>query len=248
VNETVFVIIPARYGSKRLPGKPLISLVGRPLILHVLERAKEIQGVDRVIVATDDERIVQAVEQAGEEAIMTPESLVSGSDRVGWVAKNQNCDIVVNLQGDEPLIDALAVQQAIDTLKSDRNLQVATLGYPLSKRKAWQDQNIVKVITDEYQNALYFSRQPIPFFRDGNFLPFPGLFQHLGVYVYRRNFLLKFLEWEKSYLEEVEKLEQLRIMYKGYKIRVVPTQSPSFGVDTPDDLVKVEEMLKQKGW
>jgi 3-deoxy-manno-octulosonate cytidylyltransferase (CMP-KDO synthetase) len=223
-------------------------LAGRPLILHVLERAKEINGIDRVIVATDDERIIEAVNQEGEEAIMTPESLESGSDRVGWVAKTLSCDIVVNLQGDEPLIDATAIQNAVIALKKEPTLKVSTLGFPLMKKRNWQDQNIVKVLTDENQNALYFSRQPVPFFRDGSFHSLSVLYQHLGVYVYRRDFLLQFLEWEKSDLEKVEKLEQLRILNKGYKMRVIPTNSPSFGVDTPEDLIKVEEMLKKKGW
>lgn len=242
------MVIPSRYGSIRLPGKPLIQLAGRPLILHVLKRAKEIAGVDRVIVATDDERIVKAIEQEGEEAMMTPTDLKTGSDRVGWVIKNLECDIVVNLQGDEPLIDTAAVQQAIEALKLDNELHVATLGCPLQSKKTWRDPNVVKIITDEKHNALYFSRESIPYFRNGKFEYLDGLYQHLGVYIFKREFLLKFLEWKSSPLELAEKLEQLRILAKGYKIKVIPTKSPSFGVDTQDDIEKVEEMLKKKGW
>lgn len=246
--KKVFVVIPSRYGSSRLPGKPLIQLAGRPLVIHVLERAKEIKGVDRVIVATDDERIVKAVEREGEEAIMTPADLKTGSDRVGWVINKLECDIVVNLQGDEPLIDTVAVQHAIEELRLDDNLHVATLGYPLKSKKIWQDPNVVKIITDENRNALYFSRETIPYFRNGKFESLDGLYQHLGVYIFKRKFLLKFLEWESSLLELAEKLEQLRILSKGYKIKVITTNSPSFGVDTPEDIQKVEEMLKKKGW
>jgi len=245
-EKKVYVVIPSRYGSGRLPGKPLIILAGRPLILHVLDRAKEIKGVDRVIVATDDERIAKAVKQDGEEAIMTPEDLKTGSDRVGWVIKNLNCDIVINLQGDEPLIDTVAIQNAIEALKLDNDLQVTTLGFPLKSKKVWRNPNVVKIVTDENQNALYFSRESIPFFRNGKFQYLDGLYQHLGVYIFRREFLLKFLEWESSPFEIAEKLEQLRILAKGYKIRVIKTDSPSFGVDTPDDIAKVEELLKKK--
>jgi 3-deoxy-manno-octulosonate cytidylyltransferase (CMP-KDO synthetase) len=246
-QSKVFVVIPSRYGSGRLPGKPLILLAGRPLILHVLERAKEIKGVDQVIVATDDERIAKAVEQEGEQAILTPEDLKTGSDRVGWVIKKFECDIVVNLQGDEPLIDTIAIEQAIDALKKNNDIHVTTLGFPIKNKKVWQDPNVVKIITDENQNAIYFSRESIPFFRNGKFQQLEGLFQHLGVYIFRREFLLKYLEWESSPLELAEKLEQLRILAKGYKIKVIQTDSPSFGVDTPNDVARVEEMLKKKG-
>jgi len=245
--DKVAVIIPARYGSKRFPGKPLIKLAGQPLIIHVWQRAREIPGIDRVIVATDDDRIYKVLEQAGAEAVMTPEDLPSGSDRVGWVASSLDCEIIVNLQGDEPLIDSQAVAQAVDALRLDPHLKVATLGFPLEKEKMWKDSNVVKVLTDENNNALYFSRLPIPYFRDLPFFPVPGLFQHLGVYIYRKNFLMEFLSWSPSELEKAEKLEQLRILSKGFKIRIIPTAAPSFGVDTPEDVLRVEEMLKGKG-
>ncbi|RQW02290.1 MAG: 3-deoxy-manno-octulosonate cytidylyltransferase [Calditrichaeota bacterium] len=248
MNDDVAVIIPARYGSKRLPGKPLISLAGKPLVLHVLDRAREIPSVSRVIVATDDERIMQAVLDAGEEAMMTPNTLPSGSDRVGWIAKRISAGIVVNLQGDEPLIDTAAVHHAIEVLQQEKDVSVSSLGYPLKDKKIWQDTNVVKVLTDENDFALYFSRQPIPFFRDGHFKPLPNLFRHLGVYIFRRDMLLKYVEWNPSELEKVEKLEQLRILQKGYKIKIVTSQIPSFGVDTPQDAEMVARLIEQKGF
>ncbi len=243
----VVVIIPARYGSTRLPGKPLLSLAGRPLILHVVDRAKEIKSVNRVLVATDDDRILEAVMDYGGEAVMTPTELASGSDRVGWVARNLSCEIVVNLQGDEPLIDTLAIDRAISVLKNDKRQMVATLGYPIKKENLWKNVNVVKVIADENYQAIYFSRQPIPYFRDGKFKILPRLYQHLGVYIFRRSFLMEYLDWKPSIFEQAEKLEQLRILDRGYNINIIETDIPSFGVDTSEDLLRIEQMLKQKG-
>ena len=247
LSNRALVVIPARFGSKRFPGKPLITMAGQPLIIHVWQRAKEIPRIDQVIVATDNDRIYKVIQQAGGEAVMTPENLPSGTDRVGLVARTLDCEIIVNLQGDEPLIDSKAVAEAVEALRSDPKLNVATLGFPLEKEKVWKDPNIVKILTDEFNDTLYFSRQPIPYFRDLSFSATPGLFQHLGVYVYRKNFLLEFLKWDPSPLEKAEKLEQLRILSKGYKIKVIPTAYASFGVDTPEDVLLVEEMLKKRG-
>lgn len=246
-TDQVVVIIPARYGSTRFPGKPLTPLAGKPLIIHVWERAREISGVHRVIVATDEERIFRAVQDAGGEAEMTPADLPSGSDRVGYVAKKVRAEIIVNLQGDEPLIDTQAIEKAIAVVSSDPRLKLATLGYPLEKEEIWEDPNVVKIVTDEKNNALYFSRHPIPYFRDSSFTPLSCLFQHLGVYIYRKKFLLEFLRWNLSPLEKTEKLEQLRILSKGHKIRIIPANFPSPGVDTPQDVLRVEEMLKNRG-
>jgi 3-deoxy-manno-octulosonate cytidylyltransferase (CMP-KDO synthetase) len=248
MKDEVTVVIPARYGSTRLPGKPLIHVAGCPLILHVLQRAREIPDVDRIIVATDDERIVRAVSDAGYEAVMTPENMPSGSDRVGWVAKKLTSDIVVNLQGDEPLIDTNAVKKAIEVVKQDGQIPVSTLGFPIRLETTWKNPNVVKVITDENNFALYFSRLPIPYFRDGRFIPLPILYQHLGVYVYRRKQLLQFITWESSPLENAEKLEQLRILSRGYKIKVIPAVAASPGVDTAHDIETVEKILKERGW
>lgn len=243
---TIAVIIPSRYASTRLPGKPLVPLGGQPLILQVLNRARQIPDAGRIIVATDDRRIARVVEQANGEAVITPANLPSGSDRVGWVARNLNYDIVINLQGDEPFIDVEAIRSAATVLEENSQLQVATLGYPLSDEKLWNDPNVVKVLTDKQQRALYFSRQPIPCFRDHQFHPINGLYQHIGVYLYRREFLLEFLSWEPSPLEQAEKLEQLRILYHGYDIYVGRAGFPSIGVDTPEDLKKVNQLLERK--
>jgi len=183
----------------------------------------------------------------GGEAVMTPTELASGSDRVGWVARNLSCEIVVNLQGDEPLIDTLAIDRAISVLKNDKRQMVATLGYPIKKENLWKNVNVVKVIADENYQAIYFSRQPIPYFRDGKFKILPRLYQHLGVYIFRRSFLMEYLDWKPSIFEQAEKLEQLRILDRGYNINIIETDIPSFGVDTSEDLLRIEQMLKQKG-
>jgi 3-deoxy-manno-octulosonate cytidylyltransferase (CMP-KDO synthetase) len=245
MKKDVIAVIPARFGSKRLPGKPLIPIHGRFLILHVLDRAREIKNIDRIIVATDDDRVVKAVEKEGAEAMLTPSELPSGSDRVAWVAKNINCRIIVNIQGDEPLIDTACIENAVQTLSNDNILDIVTLGFPLRKKAVWMDPNVVKVITDENNFALYFTRQAIPFFRDSSFRPLPGLYHHLGVYLYRYQTLLDIQKWEISPFESVERLEQLRFLYKGLKVKVIETSFPPCGVDVLDDVSRVEKMLKE---
>ncbi len=243
----VVVIIPARYASRRFPGKPLIPINNLPLIAHVLQRAGEIPGVEQVLVATDDERIAGTVRNYNGRAVMTPADLASGSDRAGWVARDLDCDIVVNLQGDEPVVDTGAVGKAIRYLAENKDCQVVTLGYSMESEHVWKNPNVVKVVTDQNGRALYFSRQPVPCFRDGSFHKLAVLYQHLGVYIYRRNFLLKFLSWEPSELEKIEKLEQLRILSAGYSMQLIEANLPSIGVDTPEDVEKVEKFLSGKG-
>ncbi|GAB4376796.1 MAG: 3-deoxy-manno-octulosonate cytidylyltransferase [Calditrichia bacterium] len=218
------------------------------MILHVAERANQVGNKDELVVATDDERIVQVVEKAGFHAVLTPQHLASGSDRVGWVAKSLNYDIVVNIQGDEPLFDISAVEQGIEAMKEDRNLNVVTLGYPLEDVQTWQNPNVVKIVTDAHSNALYFSRSPIPNFRDGSFRPASFLYQHVGIYIYRRSFLLQFINWHPSPLEEAEKLEQLRILEQGYRIKVVVSAQPSIGVDTLEDVQRISKLMKPEGF
>ncbi len=246
-DTEIAVIIPARYNSSRLPGKPLALIAGQALILHVVERARMIRSASKIIVATDDRRIAEQVESAGGQAVMTPADLHSGSDRVGWVARDLTSDIIVNLQGDEPLVDVKAIENALHALQNNSDLQVATLGYPVQEMEDWNNPNIVKVLTNQLGNALYFSRRPIPFFRDEEFKPIPNLFYHIGVYLYRREFLLKYLSWKPTVLERVEKLEQLRILENGYSMKVVPANYRSIGVDTPEDLGKMNtEFLKMR--
>ncbi|MEJ2634595.1 MAG: 3-deoxy-manno-octulosonate cytidylyltransferase [Calditrichia bacterium] len=244
--DEVAVIIPARYGSTRFPGKPLTPVGGRPLILHVLDRAREISSAAKILVATDDQRIADVVRKEGGEVAMTPSELASGSDRVGWVARNLHAKIIVNLQGDEPLIDTRGIRKAMEYLEQNASVNVSTLGYPLDDEAKWKNPNVVKVLTNLDNKALYFSRSPVPNFRESRFHKMPGLFQHLGVYVYRREFLLNFLELEPAPFETAEKLEQLRILHYGYHIQVIQANFPSAGIDSPEDVEKVEQLLKEK--
>ncbi len=241
------IIIPARYGSSRLPGKPLVPIAGKPLIVWVLERAQLLAPKDKIVVATDDQRVAGAVENAGFRAQITPKDLTSGSDRVGWVAQKLSDDIIVNLQGDEPLIDTGAVHRAIRLMEEEPDMMAATLAFPLQEETEWRNPNVVKVLTDEKSNAIYFSRAAIPFFRDALFQSLPNLYKHQGIYLYRREFLLQFIGWTPSALENAEKLEQLRVLSHGYSLRVVPADEPSYGVDTAEDVSRITEIFKMKG-
>jgi 3-deoxy-manno-octulosonate cytidylyltransferase (CMP-KDO synthetase) len=244
--NNVVVVIPARYGSTRLPGKPLLEIAGKPLVVWVAERAAMTFVRDQIFVATDDERVMKVVHDYGFQAKMTSSSHASGSDRVAEVIKGMDCKIVVNLQGDEPLIDIGSVKRAVDLLKSNGNVQVATLGCPMTDEQQYRNPNVVKALTDEKSRVVYFSRSPIPYFREAAFRPLPFLFQHIGVYIYRKDFLLKFIAWEPSPPEIVESLEQLRIIYHGFPIHLIATDRPSYGVDAAQDIAKIESLLKKR--
>lgn len=234
---SVAVIIPARYASSRLPAKPLLRATGKYLIQHVYERACESKA-DTVIVATDDQRIFDAVRSFGGRAVMTQAEHPSGTDRVAEVARTLSHDIIVNLQGDEPMLDPTTLDIVADLLKKDPQSSMSTLGVPIQSLEQWRDPNCVKLVRDVYGRALYFSRSPIPFSRDGNpeFKKYPGVFlQHLGLYAYRRNFLLDLATWPPSSIEEIEKLEQLRVLSLGQRIQVGVVSHASRGVDTPAD-------------
>ncbi|HQU74816.1 MAG: 3-deoxy-manno-octulosonate cytidylyltransferase [Calditrichaeota bacterium] len=246
MSKTV-VVIPARFQSTRLPGKPLIQLAGKSMIQRVYERASRIALADRVVVATDDQRIVDAVQAFGGEALLTDPNLPTGSERVGAVARDLDCEVVVNLQGDEPLIDPGAVEKGIDFLYRHPQAQIATLASPLTREADWQNPAVVKVLTDQNDKALYFSRSPIPYHREASFQPLPNLFRHIGVYIFRRDFLLEYLTWPESGLENREKLEQLRILERGVPIYVLECQSFSPGVDVPEDVKTVEHLITSKG-
>ncbi len=243
----VVVIIPARYASVRFPGKPLAKLAGKPMIQWVYENALQIPAVDTVMVATDDQRIFDAVNNFGGRVLMTPGNIRNGSERVGFVAKDIDVEIIVNLQGDEPLISPQAVGKAVRELQTNPQLNVATLGCSIKNETEWRGSSVVKAIVDESLNAIYFSRAPIPHVRDGNFKPLPALYRHIGVYVYRKTFLMEFLKWPEGILEQQEKLEQLRILEKGYKIKVIETRNFSPGVDMPEDVETVENLIKKRG-
>jgi 3-deoxy-manno-octulosonate cytidylyltransferase (CMP-KDO synthetase) len=236
---TSVAIIPARYASTRLPGKPLLDIAGRPMIEHVYRRAAEARGVDAVVVATDDQRVADAVQRFGGIARMTGSQHKTGTDRIAEVARDLRCAIVVNVQGDEPLVDPSAITQMVDALNADPTLGIATLRTPIRHGEDYASPHVVKVVVDERDNALYFSRAPIPHYREGP--PEGGryAYKHLGLYAYRRDFLLRLAELPQTVLEQAESLEQLRALEHGCRIRAVETKHDSIGVDTPDDLDRV---------
>ena len=243
----VIVIIPARYASTRLEGKPLLDIAGKPMILWVYERAGAARFVKDVIVATDDKRIFDAVKGFKGKVVMTSVSHKSGTDRLAEAAANLKCDMVVNVQGDEPLIEPKMIEDALRPMMADANLQMATLKTKITDEEELSSPNMVKVVTDKNDFALYFSRYPIPFMRGGS--PNSELqtqhfhYKHIGLYAYRKDFLLKFAKMKPTPLEEAEKLEQLRILENGYKIKVVETKYNSIGVDTQEDLEKVRRIV-----
>lgn len=244
----VACVIPARYGSERFPGKPLAVLAGKPMIQHVYQRAREARRVDRIIIATDDERILDTVLSFGGEAVLTRKDHPSGMDRVAEVAASLPCEIVVNLQGDEPLMPPAAIDQVVALLDDEPGAALATIIVPLEDSHELFDPNVVKVVMDLCGNALYFSRAPVPFPRDGVtnaelISERPSFFKHLGLYAFRRPFLLELAKMRPSPLERVERLEQLRALQAGFKIRVGQGSYRSYGVDTVQELERVEGLL-----
>jgi 3-deoxy-manno-octulosonate cytidylyltransferase (CMP-KDO synthetase) len=247
----ILAVIPARYGSTRFEGKPLADILGKPMIQYVYEGVHESKLIDEVIVATDDQRILEAVKAFGGKALMTSPSHFTGTDRVAEVARKLKSEIIVNVQGDEPLIKGSFIDAAIRPLLTDDNLQMSTLMTRIEEVRDWLNPHIVKVVVDQKNFALYFSRSPIPFPRDlqigrlesnpfGTNRPLPKrVFKHIGVYVLRRQFLLHFTRMKPTPLEKLEKLEQLRALENGYRIRVTPVNYEPLSVDTPEDLRKV---------
>lgn len=229
-------VIPARYDSTRFPGKPLALLAGKPMIQHVYSRVLQARGLDQVWVATDDRRIFAAVEQFQGRAIMTG-SCRTGSDRVCEAVCGIDTELVLNVQGDEPLIDPLCLEALLEAF-DDPSVQMATLRRPLNEGEEG-DSNVVKVACALNGDALYFSRSPIPYLRRRS----TGLFVHVGVYAYRKDFLRVMTSFESTPLEQAESLEQLRVLEHGHRIRTVLTEHRCFGVDTPEDLEKVERRL-----
>jgi 3-deoxy-manno-octulosonate cytidylyltransferase (CMP-KDO synthetase) len=251
VQTKILAVIPARYGSTRFEGKPLADILGKPMIQYVYEGVRQSKLIDEVIVATDDQRILQAVKAFGGKAVMTSPIHVTGTDRVAEVARRLKSEIIVNVQGDEPLISGSIVDQAIRPLLADDNLQMSTLMTRIEEVRDWLNPHIVKVVADQKNFALYFSRSPIPFPRDlqigrlesnpfGTNRPLPKrVFKHIGVYVFRRKFLLLFSKMKATPLEKLEKLEQLRALENGCRIKVTPVNYEPLSVDTPEDLQKV---------
>jgi 3-deoxy-manno-octulosonate cytidylyltransferase (CMP-KDO synthetase) len=237
---SVIAVIPARYGSSRLPGKALAEIEGVPMVVRVWRQAMGARSLERVVVATDDDRIARAVRQAGGNAEMTASTHQSGTDRIAEVARRLHADIYLNVQGDLPFIAPEDLDALAAPMRENSSIAMATLATPIAGDDEWRNPNVVKVVCDERGDALYFSRSPIPFWRDGAGAPGAAL-RHIGVYGYRRDFLLKFAELKPGVLEQLEKLEQLRAMERGYRIRVVPSVAPSLEVDTPDDLARANQ-------
>lgn len=228
-------VIPARFGSSRLPGKALAEIAGVPMIVRVWRQAQRARLLKQVLVATDDERIESAVRQAGGQVEMTASSHPSGTDRMAEVARRVFAEIYVNVQGDQPFIAPEDIDAVVGTMNAEVSISMATLGARIADLEEWQNPNKVKIVCDREGNALYFSRSPIPFVRDGTGVP-SGALRHVAVYGYRRDLLLKFSALSPGDLEQIEKLEQLRAMEHGYRIRVIGSKAPSLEVDTPDDL------------
>lgn len=240
-NPVVIGVIPARYGSTRLPAKSLAMIHGKPMIQHVYEKCLKAKLLSEILVATDDKRIFEAVINFGGNVVMTSKSHKSGTDRIGEAVKNIKCDIVVNIQGDEPMIAPGNIDKAIEPLVKDRNINVSTLCFKISDRTEINNPNVVKVVIDSHSNALYFSRSAVPFNRDNINAEY---FKHIGLYVYRKDYLMKLIGMKPSKLELTEKLEQLRILESGENIRVIKTKTDSHSVDTPADLKKIRKLIR----
>lgn len=245
----VIAIIPARYKSNRFPGKPLAPINGKPMIQHVVERAREVELLSRVVVATDDTRIANCVEAFGGDYVMTRDDHVSGTDRLAEAAETLNVsedDIVVNIQGDQPLFPPEIIDQVTRPLLEDPDLPMSTLIYKIIREEEIDDPNHVKTVFDRDNNALYFSRSAIPFQRNPDDRT-PTYYKHLGVYAYRKKFLLTFVSLPEGEWEHFEKLEQLRALEFGYRIKVVLTNHDSVEVDTKEELRRVEQLLNDSG-
>ena len=237
----IIAIIPARYGSTRFPGKVLADICGKPLIRHVYERVLLSSVVSRAAVATDDERVAKAVRDFGGEAVMTSTEHACGTDRVAEAVKHTGGDIIVNVQGDEPLIDPAVIDSVCKLIMKDEEIVCSTAASPITDEAEYKNPNAVKVVTDLRGRALYFSRSPLPFYRDGGF---SGAYLHTGIYCFRRDFLERYASLEQTPLEKAEKLEQLRILEHGYRIGVVVSDYRSAGVDTEEDLEIVRRLIR----
>ena len=239
--KNIVAVIPARYQSSRFPGKPLAMIAGKPMIQRVYEQVKQAVGIDEVVVATDDERIYNTVRQFNGKAVMTGECSC-GTERVYEATKDNICNIIINVQGDEPLIKPKMIEELVSVF-ANNDVVMATLCKEIVDENEVNNPNIVKVIRDKNDDALYFSRYPIPFNRDGrNDIKY---YKHIGIYGYTKDFLKEYVSMEKSSLEIAENLEQLRVLENGYKIKIKETIYDSIGVDRQEDIIKIEEALRE---
>ena len=238
----ILCVIPARYASTRLPGKPLADIVGKPMIQHVYERSAQATIPQQVVVATDDEKVFQAVQQFGGKVVMTSSEHQTGTDRLAEVAsKYAEVDVIINVQGDEPLIDPKVIDELAQEFLNDTALQMASV-MSIMEAEDYQNPNAVKVVTDLNNNALYFSRSLLPYPRVAGKA---NVYKHIGIYAYKKDFLLKFAKLEPTPLEQSESLEQLRALENGYKIKMIKTKAKFIGVDSIEDLQTVNELLRK---
>jgi 3-deoxy-manno-octulosonate cytidylyltransferase (CMP-KDO synthetase) len=236
-------IIPARWGSTRFPGKPLQLILGKPLLQWVIEGASSSTKLKRILVATDDARIAQLAERCGVQAVMTPSDLPTGTDRIWAAAQAEGGEVLVNIQGDEPLIEGSLLDRLVSPFETQPDLSMATLGRSLDL-DSLRSPNTAKIVLNHKDEAIYFSRHPIPYSRTEPTLPLKGALKHIGIYAYRRDFLQRFCECAPTQLEQLESLEQLRALYLGARIQVVRVEHESWGVDTPEDVQKIESIIE----
>ena len=243
-KQKIIGMIPARYASTRFRGKVIADIVDKPMIQRVYEQANKSTMLDQLIVAVDDERVYKVVKGFGGKVVMTSTGHESGTDRIAEAIENIDADIVVNIQGDQPLFDARMIEEAVQPMLEDPNIMMSTLKTKIGEED-YNDPAVVKVVVDENDFALYFSRSLIPYSRDKVTM---DVYEHVGLYVYRKDFLLKVSKLPRTYLEKIEMLEQLRVLENGYKLKVIETKCESISgisVDTPEDLIKVENILKK---
>ncbi len=242
----IIAIIPARHASTRLPGKVLKDICGKPMIQHVYERVSNVPFIQKTIIATDDKRISQAAQKFGANTEMSPKSCKSGTDRIAWIVKKmtdiREDDIIINVQGDEPLVALQAIEKLIKTISCDSHVVMASLMTKISDVNELMSSDVVKVVVDKDNFALYFSRSPVPFSRDKGETDI--FYKHLGMYAYRKHFLLKYAKMLQTRLEKIEKLEQLRALENGYRIKMAETEFDSISVDTHADLEKILSLFR----
>jgi len=239
-------VIPARYKSSRFEGKVLADILGKPMLQYVWESAKEAKLLDEVIVACDDEKVKEIAQGFGAKVVMTAKQHLSGTDRIAEVVALMDVKVVVNIQADEPLIKPVMIDSIVDALLKDRSLEMVTLMKRITDPNDINNPNVVKVVVDKNNFALYFSRAPIPYRAFDSEVKEPVYFKHIGIYGYTKDFLFIYKNIPVSLLEKTEKLEQLRVLSEGYRIKVLETKYDTIGVDTPQDLEKVKEYLKKE--
>lgn len=236
----ILCVIPSRIASTRLPNKPLLLIQGKPMIQWTYENASRCQDIDKIIVATDDQRVVDTVENCGGSAMLTHPNLQTGSDRVAAVAKAfPEYEVIINLQGDEPFIQPIMLSQLVEPFLKEEQVEMSTLAYPISEAD-YANPGAVKVITDQQNNAIYFSRAPIPYYRTNSPAP---VFHHIGLYAFRRNFLLQYTTLPQTPLEITESLEQLRALENGHKIRVCLTEEKTLEINTPEEFEAAQKFF-----